>query len=224
VPAPRPLPRAASALGTTLSYRPASLRGPRIRLDAWLPIIFGAGPLEWSAVTHCLNGGALFGGPGLFPFRQWSLAPTVSLPDMQSNGLRSLTDFGTPAGALDRSVLYTRWKYGPRLPLKAFRREPAITRLDKSFAPILSSSKTFSTVTRSRPPCSDSLSLRLPFRLGSLGAVTRGLIMQKASGRVPKDAPTACGRTISGLFHSPRRGSFRLSLAVLVRYRSSGSV
>ena len=27
--------------------------------------------------------------------------------------------------------------------------------------------------------------------------------MQKASGRVPKDAPTACGRTISGLFHSP---------------------
>ena len=52
-------------------------------------------------------------------------------------------------------------------------------------------------------PCSDSLSLRLPFRLGSLGAVTRGLIMQKASGRVPKDAPTACGRTISGLFHSP---------------------
>ena len=27
--------------------------------------------------------------------------------------------------------------------------------------------------------------------------------MQKASGRAPKDAPTACGRTISGLFHSP---------------------
>ena len=48
--------------------------------------------------------------------------------------------------------------------------------------------------------------------------------MQKASGRVPKDAPTACGRTISGLFHSARSGSFRLSLAVLVRYRSSGSV
>ena len=48
--------------------------------------------------------------------------------------------------------------------------------------------------------------------------------MQKASGRVPKDAPTACGRTISGLFHSASSGSFRLSLAVLVRYRSSGSV
>ena len=48
--------------------------------------------------------------------------------------------------------------------------------------------------------------------------------MQKANGRVPKDASIACGRAISGLFHSPRRGSFRLSLAVLVRYRSSGSI
>ena len=73
-------------------------------------------------------------------------------------------------------------------------------------------------------PCSDSLSLRLPFRLGLPDTVTRGLIMQKANGRVPKDAPIACGRTISGLFHSASSGSFRLSLAVLVRYRSSGSI
>ena len=48
--------------------------------------------------------------------------------------------------------------------------------------------------------------------------------MQKANGRVPKDAPIACGRTISGLFHSANSGSFRLSLAVLVHYRSSGSI
>ena len=73
-------------------------------------------------------------------------------------------------------------------------------------------------------PCSDSLSLRLPFRLASLATVTRGLIMQKANGRVPKHAPIACGRTISGLFHSASSGSFRLSLAVLVRYRSPGSI
>ena len=81
-----------------------------------------------------------------------------------------------------------------------------------------------STATNLLAPCSDSLSLRLPFRLGSLAAVTRGLIMQKASGRVPKHASTACGRTISGLFHSASSGSFRLSLAVLVRYRSPGSI
>ena len=73
-------------------------------------------------------------------------------------------------------------------------------------------------------PCSDSLSLRIPFRLCSLATVTRGLIMQKANGRVPKDASIACGRTISGLFHSASSGSFRLSLAVLVRYRSPGSI
>ena len=81
-----------------------------------------------------------------------------------------------------------------------------------------------STATNLLAPCSDSLSLRLPFRLGSLATVTRGLIMQKASGRVPKDAPTACGRTISGLFHSASSGSFRLSLTVLVHYRSSWSI
>ena len=81
-----------------------------------------------------------------------------------------------------------------------------------------------STASDWESPCSDSLSLRLPFRLGSLATVTRGLIMQKANGRVPKHASIACGRTISGLFHSASSGSFRLSLTVLVRYRSSGSV
>ena len=48
--------------------------------------------------------------------------------------------------------------------------------------------------------------------------------MQKANGRVPRDSSIACGRTISGLFHSASSGSFRLSLAVLVRYRSSASI
>jgi len=35
--------------------------------------------------------------------------------------------------------------------------------------------------------------------------------------------PTACRRPVSGLFHSPRRGAFHLSLTVLVRYRSARS-
>ncbi len=33
--------------------------------------------------------------------------------------------------------------------------------------------------------------------------------------------PTGCKHTVSGSFHSPRRGSFHLSLTVLLRYRSS---
>ena len=82
----------------------------------------------------------------------------------------------------------------------------------------------FGSTATNYSPCSDSLSLRIPFRLCSLATVTRGLIMQKANGRVTNDASIACGRTISGLFHSASSGSFRLSLAVLVHYRSSGSV
>ena len=33
-------------------------------------------------------------------------------------------------------------------------------------------------------------------------------------------APTACRHPVSGLFHSPHRGAFHLSLTVLVHYRS----
>ena len=37
---------------------------------------------------------------------------------------------------------------------------------------------------------------------------------------LPRFAPTACRRLVSGLFHSPYRGAFHLSLTVLVHYRS----
>ena len=40
----------------------------------------------------------------------------------------------------------------------------------------------------------------------------------------PRRATTPCRHTVSGLFHSPDRGSFHLSLVVLVRYRSSPSI
>ena len=51
--------------------------------------------------------------------------------------------------------------------------------------------------------------------------------MQKVRSRAFPEghsASTACRHTISGSFHSPSRGSFRLSLMVLVHYRSSGSI
>ena len=38
-----------------------------------------------------------------------------------------------------------------------------------------------------------------------------------------KEAPTVCGRTVSGTVSLPSRGAFHLSLTVLVRYRSQGS-
>ena len=40
----------------------------------------------------------------------------------------------------------------------------------------------------------------------------------------PRGAATPCRHTVSGLFHSPQRGAFHLSLAVLVRYRSPPSI
>ena len=51
-----------------------------------------------------------------------------------------------------------------------------------------------------------------------------GLAFASAPLSVSLAGSIACGRTISGLFHSASSGSFRLSLAVLVRYRSSASV
>ena len=74
-------------------------------------------------------------------------------------------------------------------------------------------------------PCSDSLSLRLAQRFASPLRKTSRLIMQKARGQArrlqPRQRPpTACRHTVSDSFHSPHRGSFHLSLTVLVHYRS----
>jgi hypothetical protein len=60
--------------------------------------------------------------------------------------------------------------------------------------------------------------------LTSRQRVTRWLILQKARRQASSFEycpPTACKRPVSGSFHSPHRGSFHLSLTVLVRYRSS---
>ena len=72
--------------------------------------------------------------------------------------------------------------------------------------------------------------LKTRFRCGSLQSltspriVTRWLILQKARRHTVKGAPTARGRAVSGAVSLPSRGAFHLSLAVLVRYRSSESV
>src|SRR5262245_13883678 len=58
--------------------------------------------------------------------------------------------------------------------------------------------------------------------------LTRRLILQKAR-RHPhptrgRKAPTDCRQTVSGTISLPSRGTFHLSLTVLVRYRSRGSI
>ena len=72
-------------------------------------------------------------------------------------------------------------------------------------------------------PSSDSLSLRLRvyFPLTSPQRVTRWLILQKARGqRTVAPLPLLVSTRFQVLFHSARRGSFHLSLTVLVHYRS----
>ena len=51
---------------------------------------------------------------------------------------------------------------------------------------------------------------------------TRWLIMQKVRGH-PEGLPLFVSIQFQGLFHSPHRGSFHLSLTVLVHYRSVSS-
>ena len=82
--------------------------------------------------------------------------------------------------------------------------------------------------TRNLSPCSDSLSLRLRlFALTSPRTLSRRFMMQKVRNQAfpcGHSPLPACRHTISGSLNSPHRGSFHLSLAVLVHYRSTGSI
>ena len=61
--------------------------------------------------------------------------------------------------------------------------------------------------------------------LTMLRTVTRGLIMQKACGHpAVAGLPQFVSIQFQVLFHSPSRGTFHLSLTVLVHYRSSVSI
>ena len=61
-------------------------------------------------------------------------------------------------------------------------------------------------------------------RLTSLVMVTRRFIMQKARSHMQGMLRPLEGDWFQVLFHSPNRGAFHLSLTVLVRYRSLGSI
>jgi hypothetical protein len=53
-----------------------------------------------------------------------------------------------------------------------------------------------------------------------LAHYTKSLTHYTKGTRSPLRAPSVCKHSVSGLFHSPSRGAFHLSLTVLVRYRS----
>jgi hypothetical protein len=133
------------------------------------------------------------------------------------------------------------------LHLNAFRGEPAISRFAWHFTANPTSSEHFATcpgsaLHRRVPPASAWTGLdhlvsgryaatHRPFGLAFAPAPpatglaspprsTRRLILQKARRHPTMETPTGQERTVSGLFHSPRRGAFHRSLTVLVHYRS----
>ena len=76
------------------------------------------------------------------------LIPHCLTPGKHIFVIRSLFGFGTAVAALAQLVLYLQYTI-PRLALKLFRGVRAISEFDWSFAPILNSSKRFSTHTGS---------------------------------------------------------------------------
>ena len=84
----------------------------------------------------------------------------------------------------------------------------------------------FASASTDYAPCSGSLSLRLlaSLQLTSPVTATRRFIMQKARRHAQWALRPLVGARFQDLFHSPNRGAFHLSLTVLVRYRSLGSI
>ena len=84
----------------------------------------------------------------------------------------------------------------------------------------------FASATADYAPYSDSLSLRLraSLRLTLPTTATRRFIMQKARSHSTRLLLPLVGRRVQDLLHSSVRGSFHLSLTVLVHYRSLGSI
>jgi hypothetical protein len=79
--------------------------------------------------------------------------------------------------------------------------------------------------TDNKSPYSDSLSLWLQFDNFNLPVpISRRLILQQAHGQPLNRSPIACKLTVSCSISLPFRGSFHLSLAVLVHYRSYRSI
>ena len=66
-------------------------------------------------------------------------------PGIQVYGIRSLTELGNPCGPRTQSVLYLHDLLVPRLALKLFRGEPAISEFDWNFSATHNSSAAFST-------------------------------------------------------------------------------
>ena len=82
----------------------------------------------------------------------------------------------------------------------------------------------FGSIHGNSTPYSDSISLRLPYSV-KLAAENNSLTHYTKGTQSPLSGlPLLVRIRFQVLFHSPLRGSFRLSLTVLVHYRSVRSI
>ena len=82
----------------------------------------------------------------------------------------------------------------------------------------------FGSTARDYAPLSDSVSLRLPYTV-KLATNSKSLThYTKGTQSLLAELLLLVRTRFQVLFHSPRRGSFRLSLTVLVHYRSVSSI
>ena len=194
--------------------------------------------------------GTLTGGLGCCPLGYEAYPPQPDCWATGIHGIRSLIGFGILVWTLSHPVLYLRGELTQRSPSSDFG-ENQLSRGLISLSLLLSShlrifqhprvrSSTWCypgfNLLKSRSPPLRVYCRRLfarfvlgfpsPSRqqhLGSPPTITRRLIMQKAGGH-PCGLPHIVGRWFQVLFHSPSRGSFHLSLAVLVHYRLPRSI
>ena len=170
----------------------------------------------------------LTGGEALASYQSLYLAPAT--PRLHRNafrGVRAISKFDwpfTPTLSSSRSFstligsaliqkLFNAYWFGPPYGVTHTSAWPRVDHLVSRLPP------------PTKTPCSDSLSLRLRVsrRLTSPATATRRFIMQKARRHTRVLRPLV-GAWFQGLFHSPVRSAFHLSLTVLVRYRSLGSI
>ena len=149
-------------------------------------------------------------------------------------------------------MLYLHYSHFPTLALKLFRGEPAISEFDWNFSAIHSSSHAFSTATWFGPPRSFTLASTWPWighPVSGLMPATSCALFRLALATAPElqflnlatyrnslarstkstsshsyGALIGCGHMVSGSISLPSRGTFHLSLTVLLHYRSLSSI
>ena len=148
------------------------------------------------------------GGEALASYQSLYLMPsTVRLHLNAFRGVRAISEFDWHPEAFQRLLVRTSIRCYPDFILDKGR------------------SLGFASARHDWTPISDSLSLRLraSSRLTLPCRTTRRFIMQKARRHTCVLRPLV-GARFQGLFHSSVRSAFHLSLTVLVRYRSLGSI